>query len=131
MVATAILGVAFVGVYTLVMLAERSMRNAIAKEKLQIVANQILEVIESDLTNVDSYNLNLKVCTAPGASPQTYQTRSYEWCRRLNGEVGAAVAAETRSISVTTWANGQKVVSIILQAKNAAVEVIMKRAYDN
>lgn len=129
MVATAIMGVGFTGTYTLVMLSERSMRESVIKQKLQMQADQILSIIESDLDNIDDYTINLTDCVAPVTAEKS-DVRAFEWCSRLDGELGAADDAETRSVTVTTLGGGQRVVHILLEAGNGNVQVVMKRVFD-
>lgn len=128
LIATAIMGIGFVGVYTLAATAELSLRNSVTRQKLQMQADQILEVIESDLTNIDQYNMSLKACVAPDGT-ETYKVRRYEWCQRLTGEVGAAATNDTRSVAITTLADGRKVVSIVLESNNGGIQIVMKRVY--
>lgn len=100
---------------------------------MQIVADQILEVIEYDVANIDQYaNLSLAVCTAPGGGATlAYELRPYEWCQRLEGEVGVAVTGDTRSVDVTTLADGRKVVHILLESGGGIVQVVMKRVFSD
>ncbi|MCB2081025.1 MAG: prepilin-type N-terminal cleavage/methylation domain-containing protein [Rickettsiales bacterium] len=131
MVATMISGIAFAGVFSLTMLSTHHMEESVSRQKLQLMAEQMLEVIESDLENVDNYAMSFATCNAPGAGETALSdTRRYEWCQRLNGEVGAPAAAETRTITITTLADQRKVVHILLEAENDGVQVVIKRAYD-
>lgn len=129
MVATALVGVGLTGVFMLTGLSYSSLNESIAREKLQIVSNQILNVIEGDIDNIDSYSLNMTTCTDPGLGAATYLERQYEWCQRMEGEVGAAGATNTRSITVTTMVDGSRVVHVELEALNGNVQIVANRSY--
>lgn len=131
MVATAIIGVGFVGTVTLVATSEQITVRAIAKQKMQLIADQMLEIIESDLPNIDNYSMNLTNCVDPGAGASQPLTRGYEWCNRMQNEVGAAGAGNTRSITITTLDDGRKVVHIILEAYGQQAQIFMKRVFED
>ena len=132
MVATAIMSIGFVGVYSLVAFSERSIRNSTVKQKLFMQANQIYEIIESDVENIDLYSLDLTVCNPLGpGDTATWQVRRFEWCSRLNGELGVATNNETRSITVTQMPDGRRVVHILLEDLNGDVQIVMKRVFDS
>jgi Tfp pilus assembly protein PilV len=132
LLATALLGIGFSGVYTMTAVASKSADLTIARQEMQLQANQILDLIESDLSNIDQYIMTLETCVAPDqGDTEKYQLRKYEWCSRLAGEVGVATASDTRSINVTTLADGRKVVHIILEAKSGNVQIVMKRVFDD
>lgn len=126
--ATAIVGIGFVGVYTLAVMSELTLHRSVAKQKMQMQADQILATIEGDTDNIDQYTLTLTNCSAPEQT-DTYLVRQYEWCRRLNAEVGTATNSDTRTITVTTLVDGRKVVSILLGSDSGNVQVVMKRVY--
>ncbi len=131
LVTTVIVGIAFTGVYSLTMLSRYHMQDSVARQKLQIQADQMLAVIESDLANIAQYNLNMANCVAPGVGVTTKSVvQPYEWCRRMNGEVGNAGANDTRSVQVTVLGDGRRVVHILLEALDGRVQIVMKRAYD-
>lgn len=130
-VATALLGIGFAGVYTISAVSMRSMDQAVARQKLQMQANQILDTIDSDIANIDSYTMQLTTCAAPAPGAATSLVRQFEWCSRLTGEVGAAVGAEQRTVTVTTLADGRKVVHVLLESDNQRVQIVMKRIYDS
>ncbi len=130
MVATALMAIGFAGSYTLTAITRTSTDEAIARQKLQLISNQIYEVIESDLDNLDSYDMDLKTCNVPDfGETDKFDLRQYEWCMRMAAEVGAALEDETRQIDVTTLGDGRKVVHIDLEARNQTVSVVMKRTY--
>jgi len=129
LLATAIVGIGFVGVYSLVALSEQFTKWAISRQKLQLTANQILDVIEGDLANIDNYNLTLTTCTDPGATTTVSLLRSFEWCTVMSNEVGAAGATNVRSITITTPAIGQRNVLIQLEGHNGRAQIIMERTY--
>lgn len=131
-IATAILGIGFVGVYTISSVSMQTMDRSISRQKLQMQANQILDLIENDLTNIDQYNmLDLGACVVPDPmETQVSIIRSYEWCSRLAGEVGA-VAGDERSVNVSTLADGRRVVHVVLEANSSDVQVVMKRIFDD
>ena len=130
LIATAIVGIGFVGIYSLIVLSEQFTKWAIARQKLQITANQILEVIEGDIANIDSYDMPsaLMTCVDPGAATDTYLTRSFEWCTRMSDELGDAGATDTRTISITT-VGSKKTVLIVLEAYSGQAQIVMERSY--
>lgn len=132
MIATAIIGIGFTGVYSLVVYADITMRRSVDRQKLQMQANQILEIIESDLANITQYNaIDLTNCIQPDATAtQKFVLRPYEWCQRLNAEVGSDTGS-TRIITVTDLGDGRRAVHIQLEAFDGEVQVVMKRAYDD
>ncbi len=132
LVATVIIGIGFAGTYTLTGIVKNSMQKAVIKQEMQLQANQILDLIETDLSNVDLYhNINLSNCTAPlPEDTEKYQLRPYDWCLRLNDKVGPATVNDTRSLEVTTLADGCKVVHIVLEGSDGTIQIVMKRAYE-
>jgi hypothetical protein len=96
-----------------------------------VQANQILDLIETDTANIDSYdNLNLENCDAPAPGEvRVWVLRRYEWCARLRDEAGTVMANDTRSVDVTDTVDGYKAVQVLLEANNAAEQVVMKRVY--
>lgn len=130
LLATALLGIGFAGVYSMVSVSAQSMAHTVARQKLQMQADQILDIIESDLSNIDLYVKDLENCVDPNGAPDTHLVRAYEWCSRMNTEVGATNPADERSVDVTTLADGRKVVHVLLEAYDGVVQVAMKRTYD-
>lgn len=128
LIATAIVGIGFVGVYSLIALSEQFTKWAIGRQKLQMTANQILEVIEGDIANIDSYNLDLTTCTDPSPATDTYLVRSFEWCTRIQDELGAAGTTDVRSITVTV-SGSNRVVLVVLEAYGARAQIVMERTY--
>lgn len=130
-VSTAVVGIGFVGVYTIVATSEQLMMRSIAKEKTQMIADQILDIIETDLANIDSYEMDLETCVDPGSSTDQYDIRGYEWCMRITNEVGAPTDNDDRSITVTTLGDGRRVVHILLESYDERVQIVMKRVFDD
>jgi prepilin-type N-terminal cleavage/methylation domain-containing protein len=129
MISSAIVAMGFVGVFTLVAASEQFTQRAIARQKVQLIADQMLEIIETDLDNIDSYSMDLSTCTAPVTSEQ-WDIRGFEWCTRLQNEIGAAGAANTRTITITNLTGDRRLVSIFLEGYNQTVLVVMKRIFD-
>lgn len=131
MIATAIVGIGFVGVYSLVVLSEQFTKWAVARQKLQMYANQIMEVIETDISNIDSYATTtaLSTCTNPSPAITTHLVRKYEWCTRMTTELGAAGAGDVRSITITTPSAGNRDIIIRLEAYGAKAQVVVERIY--
>lgn len=129
LIATAIVGIGFVGVYSLVVLSEQFTKWAIARQKLQMYANQMLEVIEADVTNIDNYGLTLQTCTNPSPATTTSLVRGFEWCIRMNTELGAAGTTDVRTITVTSLGGNRRSVVIRLEAYSARAQVIMEKVY--
>ncbi len=131
LIATAIVGIGFVGVYSLVVLSEQFTKWAIARQKLQMIANQIIEVIDSDTSNIANYSINLATCVDPGAATDVYLLRGYEWCIRMEDELGTAGATDTRAITITADSPvaGKTSILIVLEAYGAKAQIIMQRTY--
>jgi prepilin-type N-terminal cleavage/methylation domain-containing protein len=130
MVATMIISIAFVGVFSLTTFSAKQIVNSQDRQKLQLVANQIFEIIEIDSDNIASYATNLATCTTPGSGEaRKYILRPYEWCTRLNAELGAAQTSDVRTITVTA-SGSENIVTVTLTSKNGANKVILKRTYD-
>lgn len=131
MIATAIVGIGFVGVYSLVVLSEQFTKWAIARQKLQMHANQMLEVIDGDIANIDSYATTtaISTCTNPSPATTTHLVRKYEWCTRLTAELGAAGVTDVRSITITTPSVGKRDVIIRLEAYGAKAQIVVERIY--
>jgi prepilin-type N-terminal cleavage/methylation domain-containing protein len=138
-VATAIISIGFIGVYSMVALSEQFTKWAMARQKLQLYANQMLDVIEADISNnsatptyITNYGtVNLTNCTDPAPATATYLVRSYEWCTRMNANVAPATAGDIRSITVTqNPANSTEYwVLIRLEAYGAKAQIIMAKTY--
>lgn len=133
LIATAIVGIGFVGVYSMVVLSEQFIKWAIARQKLQMTANQMLEVIEGDVANIANYTMTtaLTTCTDPSPATDTYLVRGFEWCTRMSDEVGAAGITDTRSITVTATSATKNTVLIVLEAYGAQAQIVMERSYGN
>jgi prepilin-type N-terminal cleavage/methylation domain-containing protein len=130
MVATVIMGIAFTGIYSLASYSNNFVYNSSERQDLQVIANQIFEVIESDKTNISNYAADLKVCNAPSQSQtQKYYQYNYKWCRMLNDMFGTAASSDIRQITVTNISGGI-LLTVTLQAKNNRSEIVMKRFYD-
>ncbi len=128
MISAGIMALGFVGVFTLVAASEQFTTRSIARQKMQMIANQVVEVIESDLANIDSYTMNLGACVAPGTTDK-WIVRGFEWCTRLQNEIDPT-GANIRRITVTTLADGRKLVSIFLEGRNKSALVVMRRIFD-
>ncbi len=131
MVATAVFGIGFVGVYTVAATSEQIITKSIERTKTQMIADQILDIIETDFANIDSYAMNLATCVDPGASVNQYDIRGYEWCIRLQAELGDVMASDSRTITISTLADGRRVASILLEGHNEKIQIVMKRVFDD
>ncbi len=130
MISAGIVAVGFAGVLTLVATSDKFMSRSIGKQKAQMIANQMMDIIEADNANIDSYTMDLTTCTDPGAALDTYLIRGYEWCVRLEDELGVAGVDNNRSISVTD-SGTQKLVTILIEGQSQRVQVFMKRLFDS
>lgn len=131
MVATAIIGIAFTGVFSMTIYSADTLQSAAKRQKLQIIANQIMEVIESDFASVDNYNLDFTTCVAPTSEQtQNYHVNRYKWCRMINAVLGQPRAGDVRSITVTTSGTA-RIVNVTLQGISGSPEVVLKRIYEN
>jgi prepilin-type N-terminal cleavage/methylation domain-containing protein len=130
MVSTAIMSIGFVGVYTLVATSEQLMTHSIAREKAQMIADQMLEIISTDIPNISTYSMNLATCVNPAPSTSQPLVRGYEWCIRLNSELGAVGATDRRSITVTAM-DTRQLVYVLIEGSERKVQVVMSRIYEN
>ncbi len=131
LIATAISGIAFVGVFGLTGFSANSINSSSKQQSLQMVANQILEIVESDKANILNYNMNLANCTPPTESEtQQYHINRYKWCRMINNLAGLTKAGDIRNISVVSGVN-QVTLHITLQASGGYPEIVLKKIYDN
>ena len=138
MVATLIMAITFTGVYTLTNYSSITLKNSVDRQKMQIIANQMIESITIDYANIDSYNnMDFTTCNAPtvGQTQEFHQNR-YRWCRMLNDSVGTAVVSVTppalpdiRNIVVTT-ASGKKTLHITLESRRKGTQIVIKNAYE-
>lgn len=129
MIATLIASITFIGVYTLTAYAAFTIKNSADRQKMQIIANEIFETIDSDTTNLANYNnLNLKDnngdCGAFNVNDPLYLRSKYKWCSALKDSVGTAAATDVRQITV----NGA-IVTVLLQSRNNATEIVIKNTY--
>lgn len=131
MIATLIMSITFAGVYTMAGYSSISLKNSIDRQKMQLIANQILESISSDYANIDSYNnMDFITCTAPtGAQTQTYHQNRYKWCRMLNDAVGTPAVGDTRKITIVT-SGTSRIMSIVLQSRLKNAQIVIKNVYD-
>lgn len=129
MVTTAIMSIGFAGVFTIIATSEQFTARSIAKQKVQMIADQILDIIETDQANIDSYAMDLTTCVVP-TTADTFEVRGYEWCIRLQNEIGAASASEIRSITVTD-SGARKIVYVKIEGKQSRVQVVNARFFDN
>jgi len=137
LVSAAIFGLGFVGVYTIVATSEQTMVKSMQRSQAQMIADQIVDVISTDIDNLDSYEMDLSDCTAPVTADQ-WDVRGYEWCIRLNDTLGPARASDTRSISVDTIDDdpdderfGLRILTILIEGNNQNVQIVMKRTFDD
>ncbi len=130
MVATAIIGIAFTGVFSLTIYSADTLQSAAKRQKMQIVANQIMEVIENDFANISHYNLSFTTCAAPtSGQTQNYHVNRYKWCRMLNDMLGTPRVGDVRSVAVVTTGTSNKV-TVTLQGVGRQPEIVLKRVYE-
>jgi prepilin-type N-terminal cleavage/methylation domain-containing protein len=131
MVATLIMAITFTGVYTLTNYSSITLKNSVDRQKMQIIANQMIESITIDYANIDSYNnMDFTTCNAPTvAQTQDYHQNRYRWCRMLNDAVGTPAIGDIRNIVVTT-ASGKKTLHITLESRRKGAQIVIKNAYE-
>lgn len=130
MIAMAIMSISFVGVYTLTGYSSNTLKTSADRQKLQIIANQMFELIENDYDNIDNYDdMDFTTCVAPtsGQTQEFHQNR-YRWCRMINDSIGTASVGDIRTISVTT-AGTNKNVRITLESKNKGAQIVINKVY--
>lgn len=131
--ATAIVSIGFASIFSLAVFSERSVRDTIQREKLEMLASQMLEVIEADVDNVSLYAVDFTNGTdcdnaAAGDTSLLYNVKIDEWCNRLTGELGAAKTNDVREINYDD-SSGTKLINIILESQNGDVQVLMNRSF--
>jgi prepilin-type N-terminal cleavage/methylation domain-containing protein len=131
MIATLIMSISFAGVYGMSGYSSISLKNSIDRQKMQLIANQMFESINSDYANVDSYNnMDFTTCAAPtSGQTQTFHQNRYKWCRMLNDAVGLPATGDIRRITIVT-SGTQKIISIILQSRSKNAQIAIKNVYD-
>ena len=136
LVSSAVFGIGFVGVYTIVAVSEQIMVKSAQKQKVQMIADQMLDIMATDTANIDSYGMDLSACTVPVTTDQ-WDVRGYEWCIRLNSEIGPVTANDDRSITIGSITDvtdprlGLRTVTILLEGNNEKVQIVMKRTFDD
>ena len=120
--------IGFIGVVALISASERFTLRSIAKQKMLLISDQILEVMEADITNLDNYNMDLTQCLAPSAN--LWDIKQFEWCTRLEQEIGAAGNNITRSITITNQGADSRSVEIYLEGFNGDVFTVIVRSFD-
>ena len=131
MIAMLITAISFAGIFTLTAYSSTTLKNAVDRQKLQLIANQMFEIINSDYASVDNYNnMDFTTCNAPtGGQTQAYHQNRYKWCRMINDTVGTPSAGDVRKINVTT-SGTSKNVRIILQSKKNATQIVINNVYN-
>lgn len=131
MVSTVIVGIAFTGIYSLTIFSSKTLNSSADRQKLQLTADSIMEVIESDLANIDSYNMDFTTCNAPDSGEnENYHQYRYKWCRMLNDQIGTAATGDEREITISDTIEG-KLVTIKLESRNAETNIVMKRIFND
>ena len=130
MVATAIMGISFVGVYSLMSYSQNFFQNSSERQELQLIADQMLEIIDSDKSNLALYATNFNTCTIPlPEDTERYKQYTYKWCVILQDKFGSPAATDVRQIAVSDVTGG-KLITITLQAKNNRSQIVLKKFYD-
>lgn len=131
MVATVIIGVAFAGIYNIALFSSKTLNASSDRQKLQLIADQMMEVIESDIDNIDFYDLDFTTCNAPDSGEtEDYHLNRYRWCRMLNSSVNTPATGDTREIAINSTSDG-KLVTITLDSRNGETNVVMKRLFSD
>ena len=132
MLATVIVGVGFVSIFSLAVFSERSLHTTVQKEKLEMIANQMMEVIEADLDNFTLYDVDLtdnNVCVNAAAGDQNISNaRINEWCQRINDEISLS-GTNVREINAVIDGGGTRILNIVLEAKNGEAQVVINRSF--
>jgi prepilin-type N-terminal cleavage/methylation domain-containing protein len=131
MVATLIMAISFAGVYSMTAYSSVTLKNSIDRQKMQLIANQILESISGDYANVNSYNnMSFITCNAPAVGEtQTYHQNRYKWCRMLNDAVGTPAAGDVRAITVTA-SGTSRIVGVFLESRLKNAYISTKKSYE-
>ncbi len=131
MVATMVSAITFVGVYSMASYATITTKNSADRQRMQIIAEEMLETLSADIANIDNYNnMDFTTCTAPTGSQTAdfYQNR-YKWCQMLNDSVGLPATGDTRKITITT-SGTSRIVHIVLMSRNNKAQIIINNIYE-
>lgn len=136
LISVAIMAIGFAGVYTLVGISDRILQNSIDKETLNFQANEIIETLHSDQSNLAEYSgKSLSSCTSLKASKgkDTQLKRMKRWCERAKGEVGDKRNHDRRKIHVEKKTIGGKdfnIVAVELSNKDGKNSIWVKRVFN-
>jgi len=136
LISVAIMAIGFAGVYTLVGVSDHILQNSIDRETLNFQANEIIETLHSDQSNLAEYSgKSLSSCTSLKASKgkEKQLKRMKRWCERVKGEVGQKRNSDTRKIHVVKKTfNGKNfnIVAIELSGKNGKNHVAVKKVFN-
>ncbi|HCR86546.1 MAG TPA: hypothetical protein DIV86_07715 [Alphaproteobacteria bacterium] len=130
MVASLLIGISFIGVYGYASYSTTFLTNSSERQDLQIIADQIFEVLDTDRANLSSYATNFNSCSSPTeGQTEKYHTYKYKWCQIMQNKFGTPSGSDVRSITVSNVAGG-KLVTVTLQAKNKRSQIVAKKFYD-
>lgn len=129
--ASAIVGIGFAAVFTIVAYTEKSIRKSVHKQKLQLLANQIASVMEIDDDNIADYSgMDLSSCGSTAAGGELYQIKQFEWCHRLDKEAGPVATGDERMITVNQD-TGISLIQIRLSMNGGDISVVVNKSILN
>ena len=136
LVSIVIMMIGFVGVVGLVAVSDRTLQNSSDRAELNSLANDIIESVHSDQSNIAEYvNKKLGNCSSLSTSKgKTEQLKRLKrWCERMKGEAGETRSKDIRVIRVTKKKVGTKEVNILtieLTSRDGKNTIFTKRVFN-
>ena len=136
LVSVVILVIGFMAVIALVSVSDRTLQNSVDRAQLNAQANEIIETLQSDQSNIAEYdNKNIGKCgslsTSKGKTEQLVRLK--RWCEQMKGESGETASRDKRVVRVTKKKIGQREVNIVtveLTSKDGKNTVFTKRVFN-
>ena len=136
LVSIVIMMIGFVGVFGLVAVSDRTLQNSSDRAELNSLANDIIESVHSDQSNIAEY-VNKKLGNCSSLSTSKGKTEQLErlkrWCERMKGEAGETRSKDIRVIRVTKKKVGTKEVNILtieLTSRDGKNTIFTKRVFN-
>lgn len=136
LVSIVIMMIGFVGVFGLVAVSDRTLQNSSDRAELNSLANDIIESVHSDQSNIAEY-VNRKLGNCSSLSTSKGKTEQLErlkrWCERMKGEAGETRSKDIRVIRVTKKKVGTKEVNILtieLTSRDGKNTIFTKRVFN-
>ncbi|MBT59229.1 MAG: type II secretion system protein [Arenicellales bacterium] len=140
-VALAIIGISFAGVFGLVTISDRSLQGAIERERMKMQARQIIETVAADAVGQCSYTGSWVTSGGQVSCPPFSKTdlpvsqRMARWCQRMEDGL-TTVKGDQRQIRVrplsgsqpcSSSQSSQRVIEVRLNSGGGKSQVVMKQ----